>query len=334
MQAGGANEEGESVARLVSVLGHREFEVRRRAFAALLERGVREPETVLPFLPDRSDDPEIQSQCEDLRVRIPWFRMRGEAERLMRSDPAIWKAVRDLADRPSEESVDELVAAAGGDVNRAALLLAVSLAESGDSGTKRAVLAVLWKRGGVSAHVDLFLEDPDPVVRGYAACALANGRKREFIPRIARLLMDPYPEVRREALVALQVLDAASEVSGIENLLEDKEAVVRAAAGHALARIRGKAAIPRLAALCRDDDSRVRYAAVYALSDTGDPGAAFHIAGLLEDPVEETRQGAAGALGKLCAGERWDMRPGGVAEARTWWERHRNDPEFRVPAGR
>lgn len=332
--AGDVREERAEASSLVFLLGHQELKIRQQAFDTLLERGVREPETVLPFPPDRSDDPEIQSRCEDLRVRIPWLHKRNEAERLMRSDPAVRKAACDLIAGPTEMHMDELVSVARGDVDCASLVLAVALAGEVDNEVKRACLAVLWKRGGLSAHLDLFLEDPDPVIRVYTATALANGRKRQFIPRIASLLGDPDHGVRRAAVCALQVLEAAPEASRIEKLLEDKEASVRSAAGQALARLQGKAAMPRLAALCRDSDPQVRYEAVFALSDIGDPCVASCIARLLDDPVEETRRGAAGALGKLCTGERWDLRPGGIAEARAWWERHRNDPEFRAPVGK
>jgi HEAT repeat protein len=71
------------------------------------------------------------------------------------------------------------------------------------------------------------LQDPDPLLRGEAAHALASLADAEAWPQLAALLNDSDPRVRREAVLAAAALNHAHEVTAA---LDDPDLAVRRAA--------------------------------------------------------------------------------------------------------
>ena len=159
---------------------------------------------------------------------------------------------------------------------------------------KPAAAAALGGAKGIRKGFRELLRDPDPVVRGFAAMALAVFDDRESKSEIARLLK-PDPSLKNEpsveyfarfdrsrAAMALGMMGAAEYAADLAALLKSEDGDVRMGAAQGLGHLKARAYVKEIAALLRDDHDKARAAAAGALAELGAREYAKDIAGLLE----------------------------------------------------
>ena len=145
-------------------------QTREKAFEALLDLGVQDPQKVLDALPAESDVPEVQDRCQQLRKRIPCERPLREALKAAGDDLDLQEVARELFLEFGMKSLDHLKARASGPERR------------------KAALDILYWR----------LQLGGPVLE-YGIGALAELSDRAINPQILKLLSHPSPEVREVA---------------------------------------------------------------------------------------------------------------------------------------
>lgn len=355
----------EQIEKAVRSLGSPEIANREKAYRDLLERGVADPETVLPFLQPEKEDLEAQSACDRLRRAIPMeaakrsaLREAGEDAELRAWTLSLFEGDASLAiSRFSQECVDVDAINAKRmpghfkrpktprrfTWNRARagkILMAWILASDGDE-----------RRSGSSTIMNLDEPSLAPLflellqARGceeHASTWIFENRTMELAPRIAELLKHSEGRVRRISVVTLWRLECRDAIlQRLDPLIQDKDPTVRSFIVEILnpTAVNGvqpkplldkAAAVPLLIdRLLADDSTKVRRAAIGSLLNYRDRSVVPHLAKLLPADDEYIRRKAAEAIGVLVRQD-FDAKYGeaAVAAAKGWWERHKSDPEF------
>ena len=126
-----------------------------------------------------------------------------------------------------------------------------------------------FSKGDV-AYISKVLDSrPSLVLRIHGVCMLADMKREDAIPALARALReDPSPLVRHEAAFAMGQLEFKSGVpSLIEAMATDESVLVRHESAVALGSIGDEKARPGLMLLLEDVDEDVRLSAEVALAD-------------------------------------------------------------------
>jgi HEAT repeat protein len=145
------------------------------------------------------------------------------------------------------------------------------------------------------------LEQRDPALRLAAIQAARETDAAPLAEDIADRLEDPDELVRTWAAVALS--GTREGVDALERQLRSSDARARAVAVGAVGRLAGAAALPTLARFVADPDPGVRGAAATALGATRKPEALPPLLRLLEDRAGTVRADAIAALAALAAAD-------------------------------
>ncbi|EKD34546.1 MAG: hypothetical protein ACD_75C02291G0001, partial [uncultured bacterium] len=129
----------------------------------------------------------------------------------------------------------------------------------------------------------VFLQDPDPELRIYAALALGETGDAAAAPALIAAIGDSKPNVSFHAIEALGKIRAEEAVGPLCDVAESGDFFLAFAALDALRRIGDPAAAPRIQSLLAND--LLRDVAAEALGDLGGEEAVAPLAALLNDPA-------------------------------------------------
>lgn len=181
-------------------------------------------------------------------------------------------------------------------------------------GAAAGALGDLGRREATTALIEA-LHDKMPLVRSMAALALGQLSAEEGAAALTEALADLNPGVRAAAASALFRLDKSDQAvfDALGELARDTDPGVRASAARALSgaeekrksgrRMATPGAISILQLLLDDPLPRPRIAAARALGHTGSHQLVPILKKALRDQDEAVRATAAGALGRILAGE-------------------------------
>jgi len=169
------------------------------------------------------------------------------------------------------------------------------------------------------------LEDPDEIVRGNAALALAGLHGTGVSEKLKALLKDPVEFPRAMAASALGILQERSAVEDVLPLLNDADASVRSHAAKALGMIKDEIAREGLLEKLSDSSEEVRVSALKALKHIGGESLAPDVARLLDDTSERVRLETLDALKAIDPGFAFDHITRAMGD---------KDPEIRLNATR
>ncbi len=147
------------------------------------------------------------------------------------------------------------------------------------------------------------LNDPDPLVRTWAAVALSQ--TRQGVEVLEQQLAAPQPRARAVAVRELGRIAGHAALTSFARFARDSDAGVRAAAAAALGGLRKKKAeaLAAVLTLLGDADASVRSEAVSSAARLGDKGAAVRLRQLISDPHLGVRLAVVVALADLQDGE-------------------------------
>ena len=205
-----------------------------------------------------------------------------------------------------------------------------------------------------------FTRHPDPELKKSALGILANDRNPQSAESVHRLLADADPDVRLTAASVSAFFPKDDRIAeGLAKLLSDEDARIRACAAQGLRGMESRASANALIRVLKDEDRNCRYAAAETLGFWQVPEAKAAILSLLSDPDERVRQSAIASVGhykdrRLSAriaplledpdpqtrqvalvifrnltGQWWQEDLEGIAQARAWWDKHKDDAEFK-----
>ncbi|MFA5191416.1 MAG: hypothetical protein WC740_11855, partial [Verrucomicrobiia bacterium] len=179
----------------------------------------------------------------------------------------------------------------------------------------------LIEAGGVQtfkANVAAFLENKDPIVRGYGAILLATIGDTAYKANIARLLADrsgPPPSRadsllcnydRGRAAVALGLMGAREYAPRLSNLLLSPYVKDRVGAALGLGYMGAKEFAPNIAKLLADHENEVKTSAMEALAELGAAEYAKEISARFKEIGTDIQKPASYALARLNAKEHAD----------------------------
>jgi len=126
-----------------------------------------------------------------------------------------------------------------------------------------------FSKGDVAYISNVLDSRPSIVLRIHGVCMLADMKREDAIPALAKALReDPSPLVRHEAAFAMGQLEFKSGVSSlIEAMAKDESVLVRHESAVALGSIGDERARPGLISALEDGDEDVRLSAEVALAD-------------------------------------------------------------------
>ncbi|MCC6749432.1 MAG: HEAT repeat domain-containing protein [Deltaproteobacteria bacterium] len=141
------------------------------------------------------------------------------------------------------------------------------------------------------------LDDPDEVVRTWAAVALSGEPRGADV--LERMLGAGKPEARAVAVRELGRLAGRAAVRTVASFAADRSPLVRAAAADGLGHVARPEALPTLERLAADPQAEVRQAALSALERIGDPRGVELARRALRDPYLGVRLAALLALVRI-----------------------------------
>ena len=155
-----------------------------------------------------------------------------------------------------------------------------------------------------SSEVPPLLKHPDAKVRLGALMGLKETNQRQYAGQVALMLDDPDPwgYVNSKAMWILASWGEVSAAPHILKRLDDPRPLVSVVSANTLASMGYRPAVPAIAALLEDGPTRVQ--------------------------VQDVKDAMAHAVGILSGEIRGEMDPYSVQQVRSWWDRHRQDPEW------
>jgi len=141
------------------------------------------------------------------------------------------------------------------------------------------------------------LQDPDEVVRTWAAVALSRTPAGADV--LQRQLRSPKPEARAVAVGNLGRIAGKAALAPLQRFVDDRSAAVRAALARGLVEIGGDGALGLLSRLAGDRDRSVRLAAINALGRLRLARAARFVRSALDDSYIGVRLAAVLALAEI-----------------------------------
>ena len=157
----------------------------------------------------------------------------------------------------------------------------------------------------------------------------AGGHKEECSRILVRYLEHPHGHVRWAASNALTMLRVRAVAPDLVGLLSHPDPETRQWAMHALVSVGGVDYAPEIISRLEDENDQVRQGAILAIGHLETTTIAPQVAAYLFHEREDVRLVAAIALYRLGHDGQWPPDESGiVSRMRTWWEMHKDDPEF------
>ncbi|MEE8155847.1 MAG: HEAT repeat domain-containing protein [Phycisphaerales bacterium] len=160
--------------------------------------------------------------------------------------------------------------------------------------------------------------------------ALAGRHEEECSQILVRFLEHPHGHVRWAASNALTTLRVPAVAPDLVPLLDHHHPETRQWAMHALVSVGGVDYAPEIIRRLEDENDQVRRSAILAIGHLETTAIAPQVAAYLSHEREVVRLAAATALYRLVHDGQWPPSAAGlVSSMRTWWETHKDDPDFR-----
>ncbi|MCH7573277.1 MAG: HEAT repeat domain-containing protein [Planctomycetes bacterium] len=160
--------------------------------------------------------------------------------------------------------------------------------------------------------------------------SLAGCHRKECSRILVRFLEHPHGHVCWAASNALTTLRVRAVAPDIAGLLGHHNPETRQWAMHALVSVGGVDYAPEIVGRLEDENDQVRQGAILAIGHLETTTIASQVAAYLSHEREVVRLAAAIALYRLGHDGQWPPDDSGIVSTmRTWWETHKDDPEFR-----
>lgn len=259
--------------RWIRDLESEDLATRERAAGAILEEGIRDPESAAARLSSAPVvDPEAVFRCRQIAQSLPFEAARRDVLGRAGDDPGLRLLLDDYLADPSPRAL-WLIENVWGETHPDAL----------------------------PAAVGALLRSPWPKTRARGVAAAAKLEEASLVPVLAPLLETEAEELRSRILEALGATKSPSALPAIEPFLESGSDLTRYYALKAYTEIRGKEALPFLVSLVREGKAnlQMRAEAGWRLAEWRDPAGLPALVALLTDTHPYTQDLATYELSKF-----------------------------------